>query len=475
MFSGKKIFFARICGTGMSSLAITVKRLGAYVYGFDEAFYPPVSTALESEDIPLLKPEMIDDVIENDRPDIIVIGNALRGKSAEAMKLIDSGIDYYSMPSFMEEFLIPGHRSIVAAGTHGKTTTSTIISEFLSKHGMKPSYLIGGIPLFSMTNAAYEKDGYFVIEGDEYDTAFFDKGPKFLHYKPDISIVTSIEFDHADIYSSIDAIFENFRKLVKITGKRVVISTDFENNRKLIGEFERDRFFTYSVENSDSDLFLKRDGMDGRRAIFSYYISNEPMGSFTVSLFGKQNLMNIAALLSFIHVEKIEIERGELQRILNSFEGIKRRQEYLGTINSGLIFNDFAHHPTAVDLTLSGFRDAFPEREIFILFDPATNSNSRKLFEKRYESIFLKADKVVIGKPAKLDRVPPEERFSPVRVVDNIERNRGDSAFYFEKSDDILRWLRDEMSENSIAVIMSNGSFSGLFNKLPQILDQGAL
>jgi UDP-N-acetylmuramate: L-alanyl-gamma-D-glutamyl-meso-diaminopimelate ligase len=229
---GKKILFARICGTGVSSLALICKNAGAKVVGVDLDYYPPVSTKLAEENIPCFGMEKFFELIENDRPDIIVVGNALNGKSAEAKFILEGDIPYYSMPSFMEEFLLDGKKPVVISGTHGKTTTTTIFSELLTGIGADPSYMIGGIPEFSGTNSAFsEGEKYFVIEGDEYDTAFFDKGPKFLHYKPETTIVTSIEFDHADIYDSVDAIFSNFVKLVRITKKRVILCLDFEHNR----------------------------------------------------------------------------------------------------------------------------------------------------------------------------------------------------------------------------------------------------
>jgi len=205
---GKKILFARICGTGVSSIALICKKMGAHVIGVDLAYYPPVSTKLKEENIPCHNMDRFFDIIENDKPDLIVVGNALGGKSKEAEFITKGTIPFYSMPSFMEKFLFDKKHPVVIAGTHGKTTTTTIFSELLTGIGRNPSYMIGGIPEFSGTNAAFSEDeSYFVIEGDEYDTAYFDKGPKFLHYMPETSVVTSIEFDHADIYDSVDAIF----------------------------------------------------------------------------------------------------------------------------------------------------------------------------------------------------------------------------------------------------------------------------
>jgi len=413
MFSGKKILFARICGTGMSSLAITVKRQGADVYGFDELFLPPISTVLKKEKIKTFESRDLENELKNNKPDIIVVGNALHGTSKNAQIILNSGVPYYSMPQFMEEFLIPDHETVVVAGTHGKTTTTTLISEFLHKLEMTPSYFIGGIPLFSMTNAAYEKNGYFVIEGDEYDTAFFDKTPKFLHYSPETTIITSIEFDHADIYDTLDQIYNNFKKLVKNTTGTTIISLDFPDNRRLLEDCKDANFFTYSLKDRSANLYIEFIGTDKESAIFNYYIKGRSIGGAKVSLFGEQNLMNVAALLSFIETEGIDVSLKETNNILSSMKGVKRRQEKIGTLNGGLIYSDFAHHPTAVEYTIDGFKKAFPDKKLIALFDPATNSNSKNIFENQYREIFLRTDFLIIGTPAKLDRFKKHEQFSP--------------------------------------------------------------
>jgi len=467
---GKKILFVRICGTGMSSLALICKDMGAEVEGVDLAYYPPVSTKLEEENIPCHTMDKFDYLTKEWSPDIVIIGNALNGKSDEAAFLLNSGLKYYSMPSFIEEFLVPGKTSVVISGTHGKTTTTTMFSELLSSIGRDPSYIIGGIPEFSGTNASYTYgDGYFVIEGDEYDTAFFDKGPKFLHYRPDITIITSIEFDHADIYDDLETIFENFRKLVDITRKKVILCRDYENNCKLEKFIPPEKLITYSTKDKSADVFIEKTGRDGLLMSFSAQIKGASY-FLRSPFFGDQNLMNLGALVSFLYLEEFEFN-DKLAASFEKMKGIKRRQELIGMVNGGAIYSDFAHHPTAAELTFNSFREFFPEKEIYVVFDPATNSNNLNIFELQYTEVFLNADKVVIGHPPKLEKFPEEKRFSPERVVKTINIHaEKEKAFYIENIDDIISWIKENSNSDSVTVVMSNSGFNDFFTKIKFLL-----
>lgn len=469
---GKKILFARICGTGVSSLALICKNLGAHVTGVDLDYYPPVSTKLKEENIPCFTMEKFFELIENDRPDMIVVGNALNGKSKEAEFITNGDIPYYSMPSFMEEFLLDGKRPVVISGTHGKTTTTTIFSEILTGLGKDPSYMIGGIPEFSGTNSAFtEGEKYFVIEGDEYDTAFFDKGPKFLHYKPETTVVTSIEFDHADIYDSVDTIFNNFVKLVSITRKRVILSLDFKHNRDLTCHIPAEKLFTYSIEDKRADAFIQFEERAGNMMIFSVLFKDGKRHFFTTPLFGVQNLMNLGALISFLKCEGFNLKDQKLSDVLKSMKGIKRRQELIGSINGGLIYSDFAHHPTAAKLTLESFLDFFPDKKIQVIFDPATNSNNQNVFENEYIEIFKKAHRFVLGHPPKLDKFPLEKQFSPERVISAINSDGTKKAQYIKDVDDVISWLKKNSGPETVTVVMSNSGFYGFFTKVIPYLD----
>ncbi len=471
MLNGKTVIFVRICGTGVSSTALFAQRLGARVIGTDLAYYPPVSDTLKQAGIAEHPLTETIPLIEQEKPDLIVVGNALSGKSAEAAYILSCGIPYYSMPSFMETFLIPGHTSVVVAGTHGKTTTTTLVAETLAALGRRPSYMIGGIPLFSMTNAAFENDGYFVIEGDEYDTAFFDKGPKFLHYRPDIGIVTSIEFDHADIYASLEAIFESFRKFAGIIRKKCILNIDFPNNRKLLALFPRELFFTYAVTDPVADLHIRRTGKRDRFMTFRARVGEWESAELESPLFGEQNLMNLGALCAFLHLEGFDLSSPEVSAAVRGLRGVKRRQEFLGHLNGAPIYSDFAHHPTAVRYTFAAFRELFDGKRFIIVFDPATNTNARNIFEEEYSRIFAEADLFFIGKPAKTSGLSEEEKFNPERLCAAINRLKGyPAARFLPEPDDIVTALQAEADADSVVIVMSNGGFGGFFGKLAPYL-----
>jgi UDP-N-acetylmuramate: L-alanyl-gamma-D-glutamyl-meso-diaminopimelate ligase len=284
--------------------------------------------------------------------------------------------------------------------------------------------------------------------------------------------VTSIEFDHADIYDSIDKIFSNFKKLVEITTDKVILCLDFEHNRKLAPMIPEEKLFTYSVEDESADAFAFQKCRDGNRMVFCVKFKDGKEFEFKTPFFGKQNLMNLGALVSFLKLEGEDLNSDTVKKAFLGMKGIKRRQELLGKINDGLIYSDFAHHPTAVDLTFDSFRDFFPEKEIYVIFDPATNSNNQNIFEDQYIEIFKKADKVVIGHPPKLDKFPPELRFSPQRVISSINSNAGkEKAFYLNNIEDIIKWVETNSSEKTVTVVMSNSGFYDFFTKIKPIVE----
>lgn len=468
--SDKKLLFVRICGTGMSSVALMAQKSGAVVSGVDTAFHPPVSDILEKVGIKCFSMEKFSSIMTANPPDMLIVGNALSGRSEEADIVRNTSIPVYSMSSFLETFLIGGKKSVVVTGTHGKSTTSTMISEYLFNSGISPSYFIGALTGFSGTNAALDSGPFFVLEGDEYDTAFFDKKPKFLHYQPFISVITSIEYDHADIYDSVDDIFSRFKELVEITRKRVIICSDCELNRKLIENCDRNKFFTYSMIDRNADLFAENTGKTEKGLVFFVNVKGKVIENILIPMIGKQNILNCLSLISFLFCEEILPDDNMLREKIAIMRGLKRRQEFLGTVNGGYVYSDFAHHPTAARLTTEGFRDFFREKKINIVFDPATNSNNQNVFEDEYISVFRTADALCLGKPPKLHRFPPEKRFNPERVVKETGKNT--EAAYCENPENVINWIKTHSTPDSVTIIMSNSDFSGVFKKLSSILDR---
>ncbi|MCK5808153.1 hypothetical protein KAH37_04095 [bacterium] len=466
---GRRLLFVRICGTGMSSLAISCRDMGAEVRGVDAAFYPPISDTLEREKIQTDTMDKLQEIVSEWKPEALIIGNALHGKSDEAAFVQSCGLPLFSMPSLIEEYLLPQKKSLVIAGTHGKTTTSTMLAEVLDVIGMNPSYIIGGVPLFSGVQSSYHSgSGYMVLEGDEYDTAFFDKEPKFLHYRPDVAIVTSIEFDHADIYDSLEQIFSKFVALTKITTKKVIVNIDFETNKKLVELIPPDKVLTYAVSSNAADFTVLNQESSGRYLSVTIGLPDGEKYAFETTLIGEQNVMNLLAVIALLWSENILQTHGkEIATAIRQMKGIKRRQELIGSLNGALIYSDFAHHPTAMRYTLEGFFDRFPDKKICAVFDPATNTNGQNVFEEEYKTLLAKCDAVMVGFPPKRERFAPEKQFHPEQVCDAINRASGvEKAWYLPDVDVMIDKLQTLLCDEWIVVVMSNSGFFGFFGKI---------
>lgn len=471
---GRRLLFVRICGTGMSSLAISCRDMGALVRGVDEAFYPPISDTLERENIQTDTMDKLKEIVLEWQPEALIIGNALRGTSDDATFVKSCGVPLFSMPSLIEQYLLPQKTSLVAAGTHGKTTTSTMLAEVLHAIGLNPSYIIGGVPLFSGIQSSYRAgEGYMVLEGDEYDTAFFDKEPKFLHYRPDISIVTSIEFDHADIYDSLEQIFGKFVALATITNKKVIINVDFPKNRELVALIDAKKVLTYASEQDDADVTIVKRERNGRHLLFTVAFPDKTHFTFETASIGEQNVMNLLAVVALLWEEGFLATHGEeIAVAIKQMKGIKRRQELLGSLQGAMVYSDFAHHPTAMRYTLDGFFDRFPDKKICAVFDPATNTNGQNVFEKEYKELLAKCDATIIGFPPKRERFAPEKQFHPEQVCAAINRNSSvEKAWYIPNIDNVVLKLQQILSDEWVVVVMSNSGFSGFFEKIGHFLE----
>jgi UDP-N-acetylmuramate: L-alanyl-gamma-D-glutamyl-meso-diaminopimelate ligase len=457
----RHIHLMGICGVGMASLAGILKERGYSVTGSDQNIYPPMSHLLENLSIPLLEgygPKNLDPV-----PDLVIVGNVITRYNLEAVALSRLHIPYLSLPQALRIFAMQGARSIVISGTHGKTTTSSLIAWALEKGGMDPGFMIGGVPNNFQGNFKLGVGPYFVIEGDEYDTAFFDKGPKFLHYSPWITVLTSIEFDHADIYRDMEHLLESFRKLIQLippTGLLIANGDD----PVILKESERAKcpVITYGLTG---DVHWRATDILTLEDFTTMKILKNEQEYMTLSstLYGNHNIANL--LSTVILSDHLKVERSVLSGAMKSFGGIKRRQEIRGEKKGILVLDDFAHHPTAVRETIIGVKEKYEYRRLVAVFQPRSNTSRRNIFQKRYAASFDKADLILIPEPPLMDTIPKADRFSSSRLVEDIKK-KGLKAFYSPNTEHLLGAILRVVRNGDVVLIMSNGSFDHLIDRL---------
>jgi UDP-N-acetylmuramate: L-alanyl-gamma-D-glutamyl-meso-diaminopimelate ligase len=484
-----KIHLIAICGTGMGSFAGILQRAGHEVRGSDENIYPPMSELLRDWNIPIFsgfRPENLDW-----SPDLVIIGNVIRRVNPEAQAAITRGIPYQSFPQAMGEMFLSDKHSIVVAGTHGKTTTSAMTAWLLECAGKKPGFLIGGAlrnfpesfreagnkpagaePDIHQVGLLGEAARFFVIEGDEYDTAFFDKGPKFLHYRPKTAIITSIEHDHADIYPNVEAVAASFEKLSKIMPSAgllmVARGAPGEEYLERVSQMAPCRVLRYGV-GVDADFRgdIERESASG--VTFSLRGPTQRYGSFTLTVPGRHNVANAVAALgvAISHGCDVELLREGLPRFL----GARRRQEEKFSARGVLVVDDFAHHPTAVHETLRALSAKYQGRRLWALFEPRSATCRRNILEPRYVDAFDLADVVVITYAHRSEEFPPEERFDSERLIRNISA-KGKRAHYLATPDAIADFVAANALDGDVVILMSNGSFGGLAKKLEEKLSK---
>ncbi len=463
-----------IGGTAMGALAGMLVDAGHTVTGSDGGkVYPPMSDYLAGLGIE----PMVGFLSENidHQPDLVVVGNVVRKDYEEARALLASSLPYTSFPSMLGARFLEGSRNIVVAGTHGKTTTTAISAWLLQAASRNPGFLIGGVVAnFDRTARAGGGD-FFVIEGDEYDTAFFDKGPKFLHYRPTTAILTSIEFDHADIYRDLAHCQESFRKLMAILpeGGCVVARWDHDT----VAEVAREAGCELRRYGPGQDWDGRIDSVDTQAGTMTFTVLREGVafGTFTTILVGEHNLYNQVAAVAAL--EREGLTATELAHGFRTFAGIRRRQEVWAEVDEVTIIDDFAHHPTAVKLTLEALRLRFGDRRIWAIFEPRSNSSRRNIFQDAYAESFGAADLAVISPPRNLERIPENERFDANAVVDII-RDGGQQAWVWgrglnailpdaaDSADLIAAQVAANVLPGDVVAVLSNGAFGGIHGKL---------
>ena len=454
----KHLHFLGICGTAMGAVAAALRDQGYAVTGSDEDIYPPMSTFLEEKGIALAKgyrPENLPADAE-----LIVIGNAIRRGNPEVEEVLNRKLPYCSLPEVLKFFFLRGRHNLVVTGTHGKTTTTSLLAWVLQSAGLAPGYMIGGLPNNLGQGAQFNASPYYVIEGDEYDTAFFDKRSKFVHYLPELLIINNIEFDHADIYKDIDEIKLSFRRLVNIVpGNGLILyNADDPNCVDVVANAQCARMPVGlgAPANEGRIEDIRYEGGTTRFRLYGEEFSTPMMGEFNV-----RNCAMAIAAARFYQLSGDTIRRG-----LESFTGVRRRQELRGTANGIKVVDDFGHHPTAIHETLRGLRQLHGTGgKLWALFEPRSNSTRRAVFQDQLAGAFEYADGVVMSRVAKLEQIPEGERLKPELVVAAIQAS-GKPAFYEDGTAAIIERTKSLAHPGDMVVVFSNGGFDGIHAKL---------
>ncbi|MGZ3772098.1 MAG: UDP-N-acetylmuramate:L-alanyl-gamma-D-glutamyl-meso-diaminopimelate ligase [Pseudobdellovibrionaceae bacterium] len=458
---GSHIHLMGICGTAMASLAGLLKDRGYKITGSDLNPYPPMSTQLESLGISIMKGYKAENL--QPRPDFVIVGNVISANNEEAVELMKSGIPYTSLPKAMGEFIIENRESVVISGTHGKTTTTSMMSWVAETQGVKPGFLIGGIPKNFSQSFKNPEGNYFIIEGDEYDTAFFDKVPKFIHYKPKHVILTSVEFDHADIYKDLQAVKDAFARLMKLIPENgtLIACAEDDNVLELRPLAKCKNSFTYGFGRGDFRAEIL--SQDEKMVSFVVRYNGEALGPYHVNLAGDYNILNATAVIAMAKVFGFSPDK--TKQALESFQGVKRRQEILGEPKGVLVIEDFAHHPTAVRETVRGIQKKYPGRKVFSVFEPRSATSRRKVFQQDYVEAFKGSHEVLLAKAFDQSKIDEENRFSTHELVNDL-MNSGVVAHDFDTADQIVSALKEKAHRGDVILIMSNGGFDGIYGKL---------
>jgi UDP-N-acetylmuramate: L-alanyl-gamma-D-glutamyl-meso-diaminopimelate ligase len=456
-----KIHLVAICGTGMGSLAGLLQEAGHEVRGSDKTFYPPMSERLKAWNIPTMEGFDPDHLVPE--PDLVVVGNACRKDNPEARAALDRGLRVMSFPQALSEFFLATKRSIVVAGTHGKTTTSSLLASLLVEAGRDPSYLVGGIPQDYGRSFRLGGGKDFVVEGDEYDSAFFDKRPKFIHYRPDIAVLTSVEFDHADIYEDMDAYRKAFQSLMKLLPEQgtLVAFTDDPEVQALVS-LARCRVIPYGFETGPG---WRAHGIThGSTGVsFDLTVDGNPAGRISVPLAGRHNVANSLAVLSVADLLGVSLPRSAEK--LAGFGGVARRMQVRGEVSGVKVIDDFAHHPTEVKGTVMAARERYPDAFLVAVFEPRTNTSRRKFFQDQYPDSFEGADRVVVVPPFHPEQIPESDRFDSDDLVTQLKQ-RGHDAVCMESVDQVVRDLGGSLPGGGVILVMSNGAFGNIHERL---------
>ena len=459
-----KIHMSAIAGTAMASLAGLLRDRGHEVTGSDQDIYPPMSTQLEELGIPVRSPYAESNVPED--AELVVIGNALSRGNPEVEIVLDRKQRMASLPSILAEHIIRGHESLVVAGTHGKTTTTSMLAFLLDQAGLDPSFLIGGVPADFARSYRLAKGKHFVVEGDEYDSAFFDKRPKFVHYLPDIAVIGNLEYDHADIYPDLAAVQLAFVRLMQMIPRKGLLVAGIESAplRDILPRAMcRVETFTLGSMNADWHGQDAGPAPDGGWK-FRLHHAGKDLGEYSVQLPGEHNVRNAIAAIAVANAAGVAPEKS--REILARFRGVKRRLEVKGKARGVIVYDDFAHHPTAVRETLHALQmDKTVGGRLVAVFEPRSYTSRTRIFQDDFAKAFEGADAVIVAAAHLPGKVPEKERLSEGDLVHAMEA-RGQNARFIGPVDDIVAHLARELREGDRVVILSNGGFGGIHGKL---------
>jgi len=480
---GANIYFMGIAGTGMAAVAGLMQEAGYNVCGSDNEIYPPMSTMLDELKIPLKTPYSPKN-LNTDEIDMVVVANCLSKGHVEIEEMLKQNISYTSFPKMIGECFLKDRLSLVVAGTHGKTTTSSILTHALIELGENPGYMIGGVPRNFERSFNFGKGKPFVIEGDEYDTAWFDKESKFLHYQPNYLVFNNLEFDHADIFENLAAVEKMFGKFLDLAPKpeNIIANIDDPGVLKLIkdkGIFDQVTKVSSSGKHKDADIVLGEPRVvTGEKGSQRWILPIDTIhfGKLEIDtiMVGHHNMANIGQVVGCLSAMsksndlKSKITGLKVTKAIRSFLGVQRRFDHLGSVDDIDVFEDFAHHPTAVGLMISSFRKAYPNRRLVVAFEPKNATARRNIFEKAYAEKLMAADKILIGKCPVDERIIENERMD----VQNIQKAIGKKAETFQENEDLLAHLIGSLKSGDTVIFMSSGSFSGVQYRLPKALKE---
>jgi len=465
----KHIHLIGICGTAMASLAGMLKQRGFRVTGSDAAAYPPMSDFLAGLQIPVAQP--FDARNLQPRPDLVVVGNAISRGNPELEHILDQHIPFCSLPQLLHDEFLRGKEVLVVAGTHGKTTTTSMLAWIFQAAGLDPSFLIGGIAENFGSSFHLGKGKHFILEGDEYDTAFFDKGPKFLHYFPDSVILTSVEFDHADIYKDLDAVETAFKRLVNLIPRRgrIVAFDGAVGGARESASLERclQKAFCPVERYGAGEKSGWRVGdlrFESERTLWSVRRNGQRWADFEFPLAGEYNVWNATAAAAL--ARWYGIGEKEIAQALKTFKSVKRRLEVKAQVNGITVIDDFAHHPTAIAGTLKALRERYPHARLWAILEPRSNTLRRRVLQSDLARSLALADEVIVSEVFRSDAVPENERLNLQELAAEITENGGQARLIAD-ADAIVETVAPEMRNGDVVAILSNGGFGGIYEKLP--------